>query len=220
MKKTAIIAVLILCLTLVGCGMEKTEVAPVELAKVAFEAEGEVKILQDRIKDDDFWESTYRAADLIEETIDDGKLASVSFKLRTSENKTILLEDIYSFRLIDTDDLWIKLTVNQIIYALVTSDEVIEAESSGISLTVESIILKWSTPGFDEKMIASVCDVDNDGKWDYICKGKMYFTDINATVVPIDESGYGIGNSSVKNPKVFKINGEAKLANLTLAVSD
>ena len=183
MKRIIIIAVAI-SLVLVGCGLRKDGDSSIDLSRAAFDAETEVKILQDRIRDDDFWKTAYRASDLIEETIDSGKLSSVSFKLKTSEGKTVIMEDIYSFRLVDPDDDWIKLIINQILYALITSDEVINAEASGIHITVESVILKWNTPGLDEKQTFSVCDVENDGEWDYACQGRMHFaTDDGATIV-------------------------------------
>ena len=177
MKKIAVIMAIVLSMVLTGCIIrEDKDLTSVNLARVAFETEGEVKIIQDRIRDEDFWDSVYRAADLIEDTIDECKLTSVSFKLKTDEGETIILEDIYSFRMVDSDDVWKMLVVNQILYALVTSDEVIKAESSFVHLTVESVILKWSTPGLDEKRTVSVCDVENDGKWDYLSEGRMYFT--------------------------------------------
>ena len=221
MKKIAIVTMVIMTLMLVGCNVKNDKVFSVDLSRTALEAEAEVKILQDRIRDDDFWVSTYKAADLIESTIDDGKLASVSFKLKTSEGETIILEDIYSFRLIDADDAWIKLTINQILYAMITSDEVVNAEASGKHITVESTILKWNTPGIDSKMTVSVCDIENDGKWDYVCQGRMYFTTSeSATVVPADDSGYGIGNTSLIEPKIYKVKRNANFSDLTVIVSD
>ena len=108
------------------------------------------------------------------------------------------------------------LVVNQILYALVTSDEVIKAESSFVHLTVESVILKWSTPGLDEKRTVSVCDVENDGKWDYLSEGRMYFTIAEgATIVPADASGYGIGNTSFAQPKVIQVTKNAKQSDFT-----
>lgn len=220
MRKIAIFMAAFLCLALTSCTVEKIDVTSIDISRVAYEAEAEVNMVQDRIRDDDFWRTTYQAGDLIEQTLDDGKLGSVSFKLKTSEDETIILEDLYTFRLIDADDVWRELTTSQILYALVTSDEVTKAENSGVNLTVQSVILKWTDSSTGKNRTASVCDLNNDGHWDYVSRGKMYFAKaLDATLLPADEDGYGIGNVS-KRAKLIPVKFDGEFSELEMDVFD
>lgn len=216
MKRVVVFLVMIVCLILSGCVEKKHDTASIDLSRVEFEAEAEVNMLQDSIRDDGFWDSTYRAADLIEDTIDDGKLTKVSFKLKTSDEETIVLEDFYTFRLIDSDDVWRELFANQVIYALATSDEVTEREAKGVNLQIDGIILKWEDTSKGKKRIASICDVEGDGKWDYLSKGRMFFTkDPASTVISISESEYSIGIIHTKQPKAFEVDDNYNLTSYT-----
>ena len=216
MNKIVVFLMVVFCVVLLSCEIDKPNTASIDLSRAEFEAEAEVDMVRDRIKDDIFWKSTYRAAELIEETIDDGKLTVVSFKLKTSEEETIVLEDFYIFRLVDADDVWREFFVDQIIYALATSDEVIEKEESGINLYIDSVILKWTDSSTGENLKASVCDIDNDGKWNYLSCGEMYFTNIQGNaIIPIKESAYGIGILPPEKPKVLRSKNNSSLSLFT-----
>ena len=219
MKKINICLIVILCLALSGCATQEADDSPKEIANITYEAETRVEDLQYGLRDDDFWMSTYRSANLIEKTLDEWAVASISVKLKPSKGKTIILEDFYKTILVDSDDPWRKLAINQIIYALATSEEVTKAERIGKSLTVSSVILTWTSSENGVSKTASLCDTENDGKWDFVSRGSMCFVENDfANVAPADESGYGIGVIHAKNPRILEVEGNAQLSEFSIAV--
>lgn len=214
MRKKALVFLIGLCLATSGC-VDLPEKDGSELNKAMFKAEAEMKDAKYQIRDDAFWLTAYQATDLIEETVGEDELVYVSFKLVDEDGKVSILEDSYSFRLMSSDDAWRLLEMDQILFALIASEEVTKTKDKGKTLYIKSVILKWPVY-YDGKMkFASVCDTDNDGNWDYVCRGKMFFSNTsNSNIVPANNTGYGVGIKTDEDPKVYHINGKAKLSKL------
>ena len=184
MKKIFVMIFVIAMVVLSGCdtkSMTEGNVTP-DLSEAAYEAKAKVTEQRIEVKDDVFWDSADKMAKLFEDTIEDRVYTIVSLQLTYSDGTVVPLDDFYSFRLNYINDVWRARASSELIYALVTSDEVVRAHNEGKTVKISSVILKWKErkrvgDGNKERII-SVCDLDNDGGWDYVIHGKLFFTDV------------------------------------------
>ena len=184
-----------------------------ELARTAYEADAEVMHLKLEIEDDTFWDSTERATKLIENTIEDRKNMTIGFRLACSDGSTIMLDDFASVNLIYINDVWRSLTSDRLTYSLATSDEVTKVHAAGETVEITGIILKWYQP--NDKRVYSVCDLENDGAWNYVTSGKVFFTDVNSAVLKDQEGkSLGIGSIDITTTKVVPLTENAKISEL------
>lgn len=222
MRKTlAVIIALFAIAMMTSCdakSLHEGNVTP-DLSEAAFEAKAAVMRLKIEIEDDAFWDSTDRAAKLIEDTIESRVDMMVSLRLTCSDGSIIYLDDFDAIRLNYINDVWRSKTSNEIIYKLATSDEVVKAHEAGETVEITGVILKWKRRKnlFDsnEQRIYSVCDLENDGNWDYVISGKAFFTDV-ASVALKNENGEipGVGVIDIESTLVVPIEENAKLRSL------
>ena len=187
MKKFLVLLItsVMFVITLTGCNAKSLTEANTtpDLSKAAYKAEANVARLKIETEDDAFWESTERMAELFKNTVEQKTDMVVEVRLTCSDGSTIVLNDFATCSLFYINDVIREKASNELIYSIATLDEVVEAHAAGKTVEVTGIILKWyQRMGlFDHNAdrIASVCDLDNDGNWDYVTKGKAFFTDAN-----------------------------------------
>lgn len=190
-----------------------------DLSEAAFEAKAAIMRLKMEVEDDVFWESTDRAAKLIESTIEDRVNMMVGFRLACSDGSIIYLDDFDWIHLNYINDVWRSKTSSEIIYKLATSDEVVRAHEAGETVEITGIILKWKRRKdlFDsnEQMVYSVCDLENDGNWNYVVGGKVFFTDVSSAALK-DENGkiLGVGVIDIEPTLVVPVEENADLHGL------
>ena len=184
MKKIFVFVFVIAMVVLSGCdtkSMTEGNVTP-DLSRAAYEAKGKVTVLRIEVEDDTFWDSADKATELIENTIEDRVDTTIGFKLAYSDGTTAIIDDFASFRLNYINDVWRTKTSSEIIYALATSDEVVQAHNDGKTVKIAGVILRWRERerlfDGDKERIISVCDLENDGSWDYVIHGRLFFTDV------------------------------------------
>lgn len=190
-----------------------------ELARTAYEADAEVTHLKLEIEDDAFWDSAEKATELIANTLEDRKDTTIGFRLACSDGSILELDDFANVRLTYINDVWRSLTSDRLLYSLATSDEVTKAHAAGKTVEITGVILKWYQPQgvFDhnDQRVYSVCDLENDGIWDYVTSGKVFFTDVTSAALK-DEEGkpLGIGSIDIATTKVVPLTENAKFSEL------
>lgn len=151
--------------------------------------------LKTKVPDETFWASAEKAANLIKEALEKQVNFSIDVRLLCSNGEEIVLQN-YNTRLNQINDVWRSIASNSLIYAVATSQEVATAHANGELIEVTGVILKYQHVeqhlfGANAKII-SVCDIDNDGTWDYTAEGKMFFTE-SSTVSLEGENGEKLG---------------------------
>jgi hypothetical protein len=204
MKATVAMMVMVMVIVMMTTGCAATEDnVPVSLSETAYDVSSKLLNQKIEMKDDAFWESADKAETLLENTLEKGVEMTVSFQLTDSEGTVIPMDDFASFRLYYINDVWRQKTAKGLIYALSISDEVIKAHGAGKSIEITGTIFKWKQPSglfeFDNKeKIISVCDLGNDGAWDYVIHGKMFFANTDAVSLQgSDGEALGIGVVSI-----------------------
>lgn len=185
-------------LTLTGCKATEGNVTP-DLSRSAYSAEAEVQQLRAEIDDVGFWNSLDVATDMIKESLETHRDVSLGFRLATSGSggtsggETIILNDVYSFRLAYINDVWRSLTASRTECVVATDEQVAEAFDRGETVKVTGVIMEW--PEYygpnGAPHIISVVDEDADGQWDHVAEGSFFFTNSASTTIPGMENDYG-----------------------------
>lgn len=195
MKRIVSIVVIIAIIMLSGCDTGESKVTS-KLTGHGYEAEAKISDLKTEVPDKAFWASAEKAASLMKKTIERKVNFSIDIRLLCSDGEEIVLQN-YNTRLNQINDVWRSIASNSLIYAVATSQEVATAHEDGKLVEVTGVILKWQhveqhlfSANVDK--IISVCDIDNDGTWDYTAEGKMFFTE-SSTVSLEGENGEKLG---------------------------
>ena len=211
----SIIAAALIIVMLPGCELGEGNIPP-SLTQEAYEAEATITKLKTEVEDKAFWDSAERAAELIEKTIERRTNISIDIRLRSDESEIVLQNHEIELKYIN--DAWRSIASNRMLYAVATSEEVAKAHEAGKAVEVTGIILRWRHTeqrlfSANINKIISVCDIDDDGAWDYTAEGKMFFT--QSDIVSLEgEHGekLGIGLDTITNASITPVKDAVTLA--------
>ena len=129
--------------------------------------------LTTQINDDEFWDSAYTAANLVQDSIEDKYPVQVSFRLETSNSERIVTAPTEVYLDMDTRTHRESIAADLIISLV--DDGIINEYASGNTVRVTGVLVNWSKrKSLLDKEIQyfSACDLDVDGLWDYVCAKK------------------------------------------------
>ena len=141
--------------------------------------------LTTQINDDEFWDSAYTAANLVQESIEDKYPVQVSFRLETSNSERIVTAPTEVYLDMDTRTHRESIAADLIISLV--DDGIINEYASGNTVRVTGVLVNWSKrKSLLDKEIQyfSACDLDVDGLWDYVCAKKTSFTGVPHVISP------------------------------------
>lgn len=141
--------------------------------------------LTTQINDDEFWDSAYTAANLVQDSIEDKYPVQVSFRLETSNSERIVTAPIEVYLDMDTRTHRESIAADLIIHLV--DEDITDAYASGDTVRVTGILVNWSKrKSLLDKEIQqfSACDLDADGLWDYVCAKKTSFTGVPHVISP------------------------------------
>ena len=202
-KKVAVVIVMAMILT--GCHEANTNR---ELATAAYELKSEITRLRIMNDDDSFWESADRFTKLVRDTIEDRVPIEIQFRLSCSGD-IIYLNDFYKTELRFINNVVREMTANEIICEVLSSNEVMDMQAKDIAIT--GVILTW----LQYEELYSICDLQCDGTWDYLSKGKFFFTEGNtAELKSADGEPLGIGVIDIEPTNIITLTENSKLSDL------
>lgn len=141
--------------------------------------------LTTQINDDEFWDSAYTAANLVQDSIEDKYPVQVSFRLETSNSERIVTAPTEVYLDMDTRTHRESIAADLIISLV--DDGIIDEYASGNTVRVTGVLVNWSKrKSLLDKEIQyfSACDLDVDGLWDYVCAKKTSFTGVPHVISP------------------------------------
>ena len=141
--------------------------------------------LTTQINDDEFWDSAYTAANLVQDSIEDKYPVQVSFRLETSNSERIVTAPTEVYLDMDTRTHRESIAADLIISLV--DDGIINEYASGNTVRVTGVLVNWSKrKSLLDKEIQyfSACDLDVDGLWDYVCAKKTSFTGVPHVISP------------------------------------
>ncbi len=141
--------------------------------------------LTTQINDDEFWDSAYTAANLVQDSIEDKYPVQVSFRLETSNSERIVTAPTEVYLDMDTRTHRESIAADLIISLV--DDGIINEYASGNTVRVTGVLVNWSKrKSLLDKEIQyfSACDLDVDGLWDYVCTKKTSFTGVPHVISP------------------------------------
>ena len=141
--------------------------------------------LTTQINDDEFWDSAYTAANLVQDSIEDKYPVQVSFRLETSNSERIVTAPTEVYLDMDTRAHRESIAADLIISLV--DDGIINEYASGNTVRVTGVLVNWSKrKSLLDKEIQyfSACDLDVDGLWDYVCTKNTSFTGVPHVISP------------------------------------
>lgn len=141
--------------------------------------------LTTQINDDEFWDSAYTAANLVQDSIEDKYPVQVSFRLEVNNSERIVTAPTEVYLDMDTRTHRESIAADLIISLV--DDGIIDEYASGNTVRVTGVLVNWSKrKSLLDKEIQyfSACDLDVDGLWDYVCAKKTSFTGVPHVISP------------------------------------
>ena len=141
--------------------------------------------LTTQINDDEFWDSAYTAANLVQDSIEDKYPVQVSFRLEVNNSERIVTAPTEVYLDMDTRTHRESIAADLIISLV--DDGIINEYASGNTVRVTGVLVNWSKrKSLLDKEIQyfSACDLDVDGLWDYVCAKKTSFTGVPHVISP------------------------------------
>ena len=163
------------------------------------------------------WDSAMCAAHLIENTVEPCKGFSLEFLLCGDDKHIFQVQIPRTWFIDDQDDDYAKNFSIRVIDELLNAKSVERACDTWDKVEVTGIILRW----VPEKSVLSVYDVANDGQWDYVYDGGLFFTE-NPRFMVKDSDGnqLPIGRTGPKKYELVPVDdGVTKLAELRKLVA-
>ena len=175
MKKLSIVLIVgLIIICLVSCTSNEENTA----AEEGYNNELVAKINEMKTSIDDpvFWSSSERVIRMAGEALEVGYPVSIDFRLQVGEHTKITTG--YDMYLDGSADYCREYNISRVFYELANDDIVTNAHTSGQTIEVTGIIIRWQKKKqwFSKEMMDfSACELDSEGGWDYASIGKMEF---------------------------------------------
>ncbi len=202
-----VVLAIVAAVCLAGCG--EGNVTP-DLSDAAYQAE---KVITERKLANDipeFWDSAYTATGAVKGLLGTGSNYTLDVQIAQADGSKFEVKTT-PFRLQYINDVWKDLAENQILDIISSDALTVQALDTGGKPVIKSSILQFTARiglvGSDIRDF-SVVDIENDGKWDYVAEGRLFFTDaMSTTLKDNDGNALPIGLQSNRETSVYSLEG-------------